>query len=279
MAVTDCDLLLLKIEKPERTLALRADNPCDFETAHAARLLMWSDLRERLIERIVSTCESKTAEVDEMTTSLGKLSLIALAFCVLNGVTNAQTQSQARASRFEVATFFGAMIAGKQVGRGVNATGGEQLIARLDHGGALGLRAGVHSELIGLEANFLTTGNAVVVKNEFGVLFPHHAETPLLYSGEALLYPLRRAIREGRVRPYVTSGIGGMLISADLDNINDQEPHHRLMWNAGGGVKLFAGEAPAVFVDVRFTNHRLLGSRGTGAIDLRSIAVGVGYRF
>jgi opacity protein-like surface antigen len=168
------------------------------------------------------------------------------------------------------------MIAGKELTRGINATGGEDLIAKLNHGGAFGVRAGVHNLLLGLEAGFLTTSNAVSVRNEFGVAFPNHAERPLFYSGDALVYPFRNAINEGRVRPYVTSGVGGAYVSADLDNINDKEPHTRFMWNAGGGVKLIAGE---LVLDFRFTNHRLLSSGPEPAADLRSITVGVGYRF
>jgi hypothetical protein len=213
---------------------------------------------------------------------LGKISVIAVVLCIVGAAeTDAQTQSQERhsGSRIEAGTFFGAMIAGKDIAHGVNATGGEQLIARLNSSGALGVRGGVHSDLLGLEANFLTTSSPAVVKNEFGVAFPNHAERPSIYSGDALLYPFRRAIREGKVRPYVTSGIGGMLLSADLDNISDQETHGRLIWNAGGGVKVFVGEGSGLYFDFRFTNHRLLSSRGADSLDLRSVSVGVGARF
>jgi len=203
----------------------------------------------------------------------------AVGFCLLSAAASiAQTQSQA-GSRFEAETFFGAMIAGKEVGRRANATGGEQIIARLNHGGAFGLRAGVHSDLLGLEAGFVTSSNRAEVKNEFGVAFPNHAERPLICSGDALLYPFRRRLAEGRVRPYLTSGVGGMLLSADLDNIRDKEFHGGLIWNAGGGVKVFVGADSAMYVDLRFTNHRMLGSRAADLIDLRSISVGVGARF
>ena len=213
---------------------------------------------------------------------LGKMSLIAVVLC--NGcaeMADAQTQSQDRlsASRIEAGTFFGVMIAGKDIARGVNATGGEQLIARLGHGGALGVRGGIHSDLLGLEANFLTTSNRAVVKNEFGVAFPNHSERPLIYSGDALLYPFRRAIREGKIRPYITSGVGGVLLSADLDNIRDKEAHGSVIWNAGGGVKVFVGEGTGLYFDFRFTNHRLLSSSVTGSLDLRSVSIGVGARF
>ena len=213
------------------------------------------------------------------TTIIGRMSLIGAAF--LTSVVAASGQipeERLSRSRFEASTVFGAMIAGKEFARGINATGGEQLIARLGHGGTFGVRVGVHNALIGLEANLLTTSNPVVVKNEFGVAFPNHAERPLLYSGDALLYPFRRTIHRGRVRPYVTSGLGGTYVSADLNNINDKERHNRFTWNAGGGVKLFVEES-GLYVDLRFTNHRLFSSRGLGASDLRSVTVGIGYRF
>jgi Outer membrane protein beta-barrel domain len=213
---------------------------------------------------------------------LGKIAAMAVVIGVVGAAgAYAQTQSDEglRGSRIEAGTFFGAMIAGKEIARGVNATGGEQLIARLNHGGALGLRVGMHSELLGLEANFLTTGSPAIVKNEFGVAFPNHAERPLIYSGDGLLYPFRRAIREGKVRPYLTTGVGGMLLSADLDNIRDKETHGSLIWNAGGGVKVFVGEGAGLYFDFRFTNHRLLSSRGAHSLDLRSVSLGVGARF
>jgi len=180
-------------------------------------------------------------------------------------------------SRIEAATFFGVMIAGKEIGRGTNATGGEPLIASLNHGGVLGVRGGLHSDLLGLEANLVTTTYPAIVRNEFGVAFPNHAERPLIYSGDALLYPFRRALKEGKVRPYLTSGLGGMLLSADLDNVRDKETHGSLIWNAGGGVKVFVGEGGGLYFDLRFTNHRLLDSRA--ARSLGSVSIGVGARF
>lgn len=214
-----------------------------------------------------------------MITRLWKASLIAVLCMVGAAETDAQTQSPERlsATRIEAGTYFGLIIAGKDIARGVNATGGEQLIARLNHSGALGIRGGVHNDLLGLEGNFLTASSPVVVKNEFGVAFPNHAERPLIYSGDALLYPFRKAIRAGKVRPYLTNGIGGLLLSADLDNIRDKETHGGLIWNAGGGVKVFVGEASGLYFDLRFTNHRLLNS--STPYSLRSLSIGVGARF
>jgi len=210
-------------------------------------------------------------------TIIGRTSVLAamliLAVSAANGQTN---EERLDGTKLEASAVFGAMIAGRELNRGINATGGENLIARLNHGGVFGLRAGIHNSLLGLEAGFLSSSNAASVRNEFGVAFPNHAERPLFYSGDALLYPFRIAISEGRVRPYVTSGFGGAFVSADLDNIDDKERHNRPMWNAGGGVKLIVGE---LVLDFRFTNHRLLGSGARNATNLRSVSVGVGYRF
>lgn len=192
----------------------------------------------------------------------------------------AQTQERLSGSRVECAVVVGAAIAGTNIGRGTNATGGhEQLVARLDHGGAVGIRGGIHNAVLGVEANFLSTLNPVSVKNEFGAGFPNHAERLLFYSADVLLYPFGRAIRKGRVRPYLTSGIGGTFFSADLDNINDRERHNRLMWNAGGGARFLVGQGPNVYLDFRFTNHRMLSAGELPATDVRSVTVGVGYRF
>jgi hypothetical protein len=217
-----------------------------------------------------------------MNIRLWKTTVMAVVLCIVGAAeTGGQTKSKENkhASRIEAATFFGVMVAGKEISRGVNATGGEPLIARLNHGGALGLRAGVHTDLVGLEANLIASARRAEVKNEFGVSFPNHAERPVFCSGDALLYPFRRAIKEGKIRPYFTSGVGGMFLSADLDNIRDKEAHGSLIWNAGGGVKVFVGEGSGLYVDLRFTNHRLLNSRRADSLDLRSFSLGVGARF
>ena len=211
-----------------------------------------------------------------------KLDRLVVAAMMLSAVTaNAQSPQPSSPSgrKIEAAMFFGVVVAGKDVSRGVNATGGEQLIARLGHSGAVGVRAGLHNELLGLEGNLLTSSGRPSVKNEFGVEFPNHAESPLLYSADVLLYPFRSAIRSGSVRPYLISGVGGLFLSADLDNIQDKETHGALLWNAGGGVKVFVDEGSRLYVDLRFTNHRLLRPRGADSIDLRSVSVGVGARF
>ena len=73
---------------------------------------------------------AKKEELTTMRSRLGKISVIAAVVCLVGAAeTDAQTQSPERlsGSRIEAGTFFGVMIAGKDIARGVNATGGEQL--------------------------------------------------------------------------------------------------------------------------------------------------------
>jgi len=213
----------------------------------------------------------------------GKRTIIALAIVLFAGAADSDAQTPHQATRggfrVEAGTMFGVTIAGKEFDTGINATGGERLIAKVNHGGSFGLRIGVHNSLIGLEGNLLGASNLATVKSEFGVAFPNHAERPVFYSADALVFLAGRKISGGRVRPYLTTGAGGVFVSADLDNINDKERHNRFMWNAGGGVKLFVAGERGAFLDLRFTNHRLLGSRQESAADFRSVTVGFGYRF
>jgi hypothetical protein len=93
------------------------------------------------------------------------------------------------------------------------------------------------------------------------------------------VFPFGRSIQHGVIRPDATTGVGVTVISVDLDNINDQEIHGLRTWNVGGGAKLMFGVERNYRVDIRFQNHRLYGGPGVGDIDLRSVSVGIGYRF
>ena len=255
----------------EESSGLRALTTGDYWSARGRRFQLWCHISRAAVAL------GEAMELRPMRSRLMSISRIVAILC-LGGASemSAQTQSSEQGMRPEAATFFGGMIANKELSNGTNATGGERLVASLNYGAALGLRGGVHSEWLGLEANFLTTSNRAGVKNEFGVGFPNHAERPVICTGDALVYPFRRAIKGGNVRPYLTSGVGGMLLSADLDNINDKETHGSVVWNAGGGVKVSVRQSTGLYVDIRFTNHRLLRASNT---DLQSISIGVGARF
>jgi len=195
-----------------------------------------------------------------------------------SGRISAQSRQYTPGASFEAASYTGLMIGNKEVARGTNATGGEQLIAKLGTAGGIGLRAGMHNDWLGLEADLFSAGRSVKVKNEFGAGFPNHGAKPLFCSAGGLVYPFGRRLRNGRLRPYLVGGLGTVLFTADLDNINDQEWHNRLTWNIGTGFKWFPADE-RIYLDFRFVNHRLVSTRKIDSMDLRSATLAVGYRF
>jgi len=207
-----------------------------------------------------------------------KLGLLFFFTCVF-GMQD--TKAQNTSGKWELGFYGGALLADKEVGRGRNAAGGqrEQLIGRLDSGGSVGLQFGRHSDLLGLEANLLSGARTVGVKNEFGVDFPNHGEQPVIYSGDILIYPFRTLLFGGRLRPYLTTGVGGALMAIDLDNINNKENHNALTWNAGVGMKYLFGKEQNYFADFRLRNHRLSDKTPLHTINLQSVAVGFGVRY
>lgn len=214
-----------------------------------------------------------------MKVNAGKVGLLMVCLCVW--AQSATAQNAPSQWRWELGFRAGALLAGSEVGRGINATAGrrEQLIAKLDHGGSISFQFGVHSDVLGLEANLLSGTKLVTVKNEFGADFPNHGERPVIYSGDILIHPFGRRLAGGRLRPYLTAGGGGALISVDLDNINNKENYHRLALNVGGGLKLLFGQEQRYFFDARFTNHHLSGKSPIATFDLQSVSGGFGIRF
>jgi hypothetical protein len=214
-----------------------------------------------------------------MKVTVSKLGLSIVCLCVWT--QSAMAQNTSNQWRWELGFRAGVLLAGKEVGRGINATAGrrEQLIARLDHGGSISLQFGVHSAVLGLEANLLSGTKLITVKNEFGVDFPNHGERPVIYSGDILLYPFGRRLAGGRFRPYLMAGGGGAQIAVDLDNINNKENYHRLALNAGGGLKLLFGQEQRYCFDIRFSTHHITGKSPIATFDLQSVSGGFGVRF
>ena len=173
----------------------------------------------------------------------------------------------------------GALLGDDEIGRDVNATGGEDLIASLDDGGAIAIRLGLHSEYIGLEGSLLFGTEQIEVENEFGVDFPNHGEVPFSISADVLVYPFGFSLFDGRLRPYVTTGIGGTLLRVDLDNISDKESYFLLTWNLGGGVKWVLDKDGGVYLDARVTNHHVFEDDPIDSFDMQSILIGIGFRF
>ena len=110
--------------------------------------------------------------------------------------------------RWELGAEGGALIADKEIGRSVNATGGEQLIARLSSGPLLGGRVGLHSDLVGFKIGGGFGKEKIEVKNQYAVGFPNHGEGLVLLSGDVYVYPFRRALFDGRLKPYATAASG-----------------------------------------------------------------------
>ncbi|MGH7560429.1 MAG: hypothetical protein ACRENB_05355 [Gemmatimonadales bacterium] len=177
----------------------------------------------------------------------------------------------------------GAAFAPGEIGRGVNATGGETLIASLGDALISTLHAGVESRHAGLELSVGVLGRAVRVDNELGTPFPHHGRRPATWTAALRLFPLsvltQRALP---AEPWVALGGGGMVLSADLDNVNDQTLYHRWQWSLGAGVRVPLSERrwdPETVLDLRVTRMRVGARAPFQAFDVVAAMVGLGLRF
>jgi len=164
-----------------------------------------------------------------------------------------------------------------EIGRDVNRAGGDTLVASLGTSPVIGGRFEIHNGLVGGGISVLVWLRSVGVQNEAGVHFPNHGEPPLLYMGEARLYPFRKSLAGGRVSPYLAAGFGGALVSVDLDNINDQELRHLWARGLGGGVKFHVGDGET-FVDIQVMACSLLGRGPLEPFTVRSLVIGLGLR-
>jgi len=174
----------------------------------------------------------------------------------------------------------GALLAPGEIGRAANATGGgEQLIAYLGDAFALGIRAGLESDVLGVELVLLLGANRVEVENEFGVRFPNHGEPPVLWTGSVLFYPLfplRHTALGRRLRPFVVAGLGGAFVSVDLDNIEGQTLYHSWQESVGGGIRFFSDHS---FVELRLTRQRVHRNGPLHGFDAHAATVALGIRF
>lgn len=177
----------------------------------------------------------------------------------------------------EIAFHAGMFMAPAEIGRDVNAAGGDVLVARLGDTGAFGVQHEIRTRFIGGAVNVFVL-QSVEVQNEAGVEFPYHGKSPLLYAWEVRLYPFSDSISEGQVSPYLAAGFGGALISVDLDNINDQELRHLWARSLSAGVKmLFNGNE--TFVDVQVKTWFLSGRGPIVPFQASAIVIGLGGRY
>lgn len=173
----------------------------------------------------------------------------------------------------------GASFAPAEIGRDTNATGGEQLVARMGNGVAIGLWLGLESQWLGVQLDLQGRADHIHVENEFGTGFPNHGERPLVYSATLVGYPLApfgRALRTGPLRPFASASVGGLVVSVDLDNIRDQTTYHLWHYGLGGGVRLFVLDHG--FIELGFKEVRVRGHRPLETFRMRTAAVGVGMR-
>ncbi len=178
----------------------------------------------------------------------------------------------------EIGFYAGAFFAPREIGRDVNGAGGDVLIARLGDAVVAGARLERRTRFIGGGVSLFAWARPVTVRSDAGVRFPNHGEPPLLYMSDVRLYPCGESIRAGRVRPYVGAEFGGMLISVDLDNVDDQE--RRNLWGHGvsAGVKLLFSDGDK-FLDIQYKASFLSGRGPIESFDVRAILVGFGTRY
>jgi len=177
--------------------------------------------------------------------------------------------------RSDLSVFVGGFFAPVEIGRDINATGGEQLIARLGDGVALGIHLAFRNDLFGVGLGIVTRPDQIDVENEFGVGFPNHAKPPVLIVGDLSICPFRGAFLGGRVEPYLTAGVGGGLFSVDLDNVNGETSYNLWLWSAGGGVRYYlAGQKR--FFEFKLTRSQLAGRGPIDSFAVNTLVLGVG---
>jgi hypothetical protein len=172
----------------------------------------------------------------------------------------------------------GVVLAPREIGRDMNAAGGDTLVAHLGTGPITGGRFEARNRLAGVGGSMAAWLKPVTVRNAAGVDFPHHGTKPVLLTLEARLYPLGRTSVGRLAAPYVSVGAGGLLVSVDLDNIDDQEL--RLLWQRGLGAGLRMALGPdGTFIDVGVARWFISGRRPLAAFEATALVVGLGTRF
>lgn len=181
----------------------------------------------------------------------------------------------------------GALFAPGEIGRDQNASGGhERLIARWGDGAGLGGQVSLETRFGGLELRGLQATSAVQVRNEFGVAFPDHGKCPFAWSGSLFVYPFApiEARRNRLPRPFLTAGLGGHLISVDLDNVENQTLYHSFHWVLGGGIRIATApeDVPSwtpTFLELRVERYRVWRNGPLHRFAAWAATVGFGMRY
>lgn len=174
----------------------------------------------------------------------------------------------------------GVLLAPGEIGRATNATGAhEALIGRLGDALALGGHLGIDSRHVGAELRLVLGTRRIEVKNEAGTGFPNHGEHPLLWSGNLLVYPLGLLQGSGSrlPRPLLAAGLGGAVLSADLDNVKGQTLFHSFLWSLGGGVRLGIGRDGVL--EARLARHRVWRNGALRSFEATAVTLGLGVRY
>ncbi len=187
--------------------------------------------------------------------------------------------------RWTTGARLGVVLNAGVIGRQPNATGGhEMLLARLGWGFGLGFHAGYESRLGGVELRALALHTPVEVSNEDGIEFPHHGSRPVSWTAGVLGYPLAPVLgRRSAIRPFVTAGVGGVILTVDLDNIKGQTLYHSFQWSLGGGVRIGLNPediptwTPA-FVELRFDRTHVWANGPLNHFVLYALSAGLGMR-
>ncbi len=172
----------------------------------------------------------------------------------------------------------GFITAPQEIGRQVNATGGEDLIAMLGNSATIGIRWGYGNDLLGFSVNLTWILNAVDVQNEFGVPFPFHGQPPGQAGIEARLFPFLRTLAGGRFRPYLSAGSGVMFLSVDLDNIQDQELYVLRVWSAGAGFQIRRKDPDSYFY-AEYRRHRISESFPVHSFVMNAVNLGFAFLY
>jgi hypothetical protein len=176
----------------------------------------------------------------------------------------------------------GALLGPGELARGTNAPGaGENLILRLGDGAAFGLATGRGTRLVELDARLVFGAAAPAVQNEAGVLYPNHASRPVFWNGALLLFPFGftdLTVGGRRVRPFAGAGIGGLVLTADLDNVEGQTLYHAFLRTVEAGLRIGSGRRAGEpgFVELRIVRHRTWRSGPLHAVRAVSATLGIG---